>query len=99
VTKPTLLLVSAAGLFAAILAASWFPASPLLAVVVGYTATVGTLAHATGAPMWRTVGASVLLLAATLALLLKALRHLIDLTLWILGATTTVALTAAKATA
>jgi hypothetical protein len=99
VNKPTLLLTAAAGLLAAILAASWFPASPLLAVAVSYIATVSTLAHATGAPVWRTVGASALLLAAMFALLLKALRHLIDLTLWILGATSAVALTAAKATA
>lgn len=98
-TKPTLLLMSVAGLIAATIAASWFPHAPLLAVLVGYTATVGSLAHAVGAPVWRTVGASVLVVAAALALALKALRYLIDLTLWILGATTGVALTAAKATA
>lgn len=97
--KPTLLLTAAAGLLAAILAASWFPNAPLLAAIVGYGAVVGSLAHATGAPVWRTVGASALLLAAVLAMLLQALRHLIDLTLWILGATSAVALTAAKATA
>lgn len=97
--KSTLLLTAAAGLLAAIVAASWFPNAPLLAVLIGYTATVGSLAHATGAPAWRTVGASALIVAATLALALKGLRHLIDLTLWILGATTSVALTAAKATA
>jgi hypothetical protein len=98
-TKPTLLLIAAAGLLAAIVAVSWFPASPLLAALCGYVAVVGTLAHAVGAPVARTIGASVLLLAAVLALLLTALRHLIDLTLWILGATSGVALTAAKATA
>lgn len=97
--KPTLLLATAAGLLAAIVAVSWFPNTPLLAVLIGYTATVGSLAHAVGAPVWRTVGASVLVVAAALALALKALRYLIDLTLWILGATTGVALTAAKATA
>jgi hypothetical protein len=99
VTKSTLLLATAAGLLAAIIAAAWFPGSPLLAAAAGYCAVVGSLAHATGAPAWRTLGASALLLAAALALFLKALRHLIDLTLWILGATTSVALTAAKATA
>jgi hypothetical protein len=99
VNKPTLLLTAAAGLLAAILAASWFPDAPLLAAIVGYGAVVGSLAHSTGAPVSRTLGASCLLLAAVLALLLKALRHLIDLTLWILGATSAVALTAAKATA
>lgn len=97
--KPTLLLASVAGLLAALVAVSWFPNAPLLAVLVGYTATVGSLAHAVGAPLWRTVGASVLVVAAALALALKALRYLIDLTLWILGATSGVALTAAKATA
>jgi hypothetical protein len=95
----TVAAIAAAGLLAAIVAASTFPNTPLLAVAVSYIATVGSLAHATGAPVWRTVGASALLLAATFALLLKALRHLIDLTLWILGATSAVALTAAKATA
>jgi len=98
-TKPTLLLVSAAGLLAAMLAASWLPNAPALAALCGYTAVVGSLAHAVGAPVWRTLGASVLLLAAVLALLLTALRHVIDLTLWILGATSSVAVTAAKATA
>jgi hypothetical protein len=99
VTKPTLLLVSVAGLIAAIVAVSWLPNAPLLAAVIGYTAVVGSLAHAVGAPVWRTIGASCLLLAAVLALLLTALRHVIDCTLWILGATSSVALTAAKATA
>lgn len=95
----TIAAIAIAGLLSATIAVSWFPNAPLLAAVVGYTAIVGSLAHAVGAPVARTLGASCLLLAATLALCLKALRHLIDLTLWILGATTTVALTAAKATA
>lgn len=97
--KPTLLLVSAAGLLAAFVAVSWFPASPLLAVLVGYTAAVGTLAHAVGAPVWRTLGASVLVLAAALAVLLRAVRHVIDVVLWILTAGAGAALYTAKATA
>jgi hypothetical protein len=99
VTKPTLLLTAAAGLLAAILAASWLPNAPLLAAVVGYTAVVGSLAHATGAPVARTIGASVLVLAATLAVLLRAVRHVIDVALWILTAGAGAALYTAKATA
>ncbi|MDX3247181.1 hypothetical protein [Streptomyces sp. ME18-1-4] len=98
-TKPTLLLTATAGLLAAIVAVSWFPASPLLAAVVGYTAVVGTLAHAVGAPLWRTVGASVVVLATALALLLRVLRQVIDVALWILTAGTGVALHTVKATA
>lgn len=97
-TKSTLLLAAAAGVFAAVVAASWFPASPLIAALAGYAAAVGTLAHATGAPVLRTVGASVVVLAAVLALLLRALRHVIDVALWILTAGGSAALTTAKAT-
>lgn len=98
-TKPTLFLTAAAGLLAAIVAVSWLPSSPLLAALAGYTLAVGTLAHATGAPVLRTLGATVVILAATLALLLRALRHVIDVALWILTAGTSAALTTAKATA
>lgn len=98
-TKPTLLLTATAGLLAAIVAVSWFPTSPLLAAVLGYCAVVGSLAHAVGAPALRTVGATVIVLAATLALLLRAIRHVIDVALWILTAGTGAALYTAKATA
>lgn len=98
-TKPTLLLAALAGLLAAIVAASWFPASPLLAAVVGYSAVVGSLAHGVGAPALRTIGATVIVLAATLALLLRAVRHVIDVALWILTAGAGAALYTAKATA
>jgi hypothetical protein len=99
VTKPTLLLTAIAGLLAAIVAVSWFPSSPLIAAAVGYCAVVGTLAHAVGAPVGRTIGATVIVLAATLALLLRAVRHVIDVALWILTAGTGAALYTAKATA
>lgn len=98
-TKPTLLLTATAGLLAAIVAVSWFPNSPMLAAVAGYTAVVGTLAHGVGAPVLRTIGATVVILAATLALLLRALRHTIDVALWILTASTWAAVHTAKATA
>jgi lipoprotein signal peptidase len=99
VTKPTLLLTAVAGLLAAIVAVSWFPASPLLAAVFGYGAVVGSLAHGVGAPVLRTIGATVIVLAATLALLLRAARHVIDVALWILTAGAGAALYTAKATA
>jgi hypothetical protein len=98
-TKPTLLLTAIAGLLAAIVAMSWYPASPLLAAVVGYSAVVGSLAHAVGAPVGRTVGATVVVLAATLALLLRAVRQVIDVALWILTAGGGAALYTAKAIA
>lgn len=97
--KPTLLLTAVAGLLAAVVAASWFPASPLLAAVIGYSAVVGSLAHGVGAPVWRTIGATVVVLAATLALLLRATRYVIDVALWILTAGAGAALYTAKATA
>lgn len=97
--KPTLLLTATAGLIAAIVAASWFPTSPLLAVICGYCAVVGTLAHAVGAPVLRTIGATLLVIATALALLLTALRKVIDVALWILGTGTSTALYTAKATA
>ena len=98
-TKPTLLLTAAAGLLAAIVAVSWFPTSPLLAAVIGYTAVVGSLAHTVGAPVLRTIGATITVLATTLALLLRAVRHVIDVALWILTAGAGAALYTAKATA
>ena len=98
-TKPTLLLTAVAGLLAAVVAVSWFPTNPVLAALVGYTAVVGTLAHGTGAPVLRTIGATVVVLAAVLALLLSTLRRVIDVALWILTAGASVALTTAKATA
>lgn len=98
-TKPTLLLTAAAGLLAAIVAVSWFPTSPLLAAAISYTTVVGSLAHGVGAPVLRTIGATVTVLAATLALLLRAVRHVIDVALWILTAGAGVALHTAKATA
>ncbi|WP_449342265.1 hypothetical protein [Streptomyces aurantiogriseus] len=88
-----------AGLIAAIVAVSWLPASPLLAALVGYTAVVGTLAHGTGAPVLRTLGASVVILAAAVAMLLRVLRQVIDIALWILTAGAGAALYTAKATA
>lgn len=98
-TKPTLLLTATAGLLAAIVAASWFPTSPVLAVLISYTATVGTLAHGIGAPVLRTIGATIVVLATAIALLLRALRHTIDVALWILTAGTGAAVHTAKATA
>jgi hypothetical protein len=99
VTKPTLLLTATAGLLAAIVAVSWFPAVPLAAAVLGYTTVVGTLAHGVGAPVLRTIGASVVVLAAALALVLRAVRQVIDVALWILTAGTGIALHTVKATA
>lgn len=96
-TKPTLFLATAAGLLAAFIAASWVPTHPVLAAAVGYAAAVGTLAHGTGAPAARTIGASVLVIAATLALILRAVRKLIDIALWILGTSIHGALHTAKA--
>ncbi|MFJ3037737.1 hypothetical protein [Streptomyces tendae] len=96
-TKPTLLLIALAGLLAASIAASWVPAHPVLAATAGYVAAVATLAHGVGAPTARTVGASVLVLAAALALLLRATRHVIDVALWILTASANGALHTAKA--
>lgn len=98
-TKPTILLTTAAGLLAAIVAVSWLPTAPLLAAAVGYTTVVAALAHGTGAPALRTLGATIVVLAAVAALLLQALRHVIDVALWILTAGTSAALTTAKATA
>lgn len=98
-SKSTLLLIATAGLLASIVAVSWFPTSPLLAVLVGYATVVGTLAHAVEAPVWRTIGATVVILATALALLLRALRHTIDVALWILTAGTGAAVHTAKATA
>ncbi|WP_192806280.1 hypothetical protein [Streptomyces sp. SS1-1] len=95
--KPTLLLATAAGLLAAIVAASWFPTHPGLAALLGYTVVVGSLASGTGAPVARTIGASVLVIAMALTLTLHAVRKLIDLALWILGTSTQGALHAAKA--
>lgn len=97
--KSTLLLTAIAGLLAAVVAVSWFPASPLLAAVAGYCAVVGSLAHGVGAPVLRTIGATVVVLAAALALLLRATRYVIDVALWVLTAGASVALTTAKATA
>ncbi|MGW9058892.1 hypothetical protein [Streptomyces sp. NPDC055733] len=96
-TKPTLLLIALAGLLAAGIAASWMPAHPVLAAVLGYTAAVATLAHGVGAPTARTLGASLLVLAAALALLLRALRQVIDVALWLLTAGANGALHTAKA--
>lgn len=98
-TKPTLLLTATAGLLAAIVAVSWFPTSPLLAALAGYTTVVGTLAHGVGAPVLRTVGATIVVIAAGLALLLRAVRHIIDVALWILTAGAGAAVHTAKATA
>ena len=98
-TKTTLLLTATAGLLAAVVTASWLPASPLLAALAGYTAVVATLAHGTGAPVLRTLGASAVVLASVLALLLHAVRHVIDAVLWILTTGTGAALHTAKATA
>lgn len=98
-TKPTLLLTATAGLLAAIVAVSWFPSSPLLAALVGYTAVAGTLAHGVGAPVLRTIGATIVVLAVTLALLLRAVRQIIDVALWILTTSAGAAVHTAKATA
>lgn len=97
--KSTLLLTAVAGLLTAVVAVSWFPTSPVLAAVIGYSAVVGTLAHGVGAPALRTIGATVVVLTAALAVLLRAVRHVIDVALWILTAGASVALTTAKATA
>lgn len=58
---------------------------------------MSTLAHGVGAPPARTLGASVLVIAAALALTLRALRKLIDIALWILGTSAQGALHTAKA--
>jgi hypothetical protein len=97
VTKPLLLLTVTAGLLAAVLAAAMFPAAPVLAVLSAYAATVGSLAHATGAPPARTIGASLLVIALAVTLTLRAARTLIDAALWLLTTSTQGALHAAKA--
>lgn len=98
-TKPTLLLIALAGLLAAGIAASWFPTHPVLAATIGYVAAVASLAHGVGAPTARTLGATVLVLAAALALLLRAARQIIDIALWIITAGANGALHTAKALA
>jgi hypothetical protein len=98
-TKPTLLLATAAGLLAAIVAAGWLPAHPAAAAVVAYMAVVGTLAHGVGAPVLRTIGASVVVVATCLILALRALRALTDVALWLLTLSTRGALHTAKALA
>ena len=65
--------------------------------MVAYALAVGTLAHAVGAPPARTVGASVLVIAHALILVLRTVRKLIDVALWILGTSTQGALNTAKA--
>lgn len=94
--KPTLLLITAAGLLAAILTGSW--AGSGLAAVAAYVAVVASLAHATHTPIARTLGASLLVIAATLILTLRALRQLIDVALWVLNLSAQGALITAKAT-
>jgi hypothetical protein len=96
-TRPTLILATIAGLIAAIVTAGWFPTHPALAAACGYAAAVATLAHGTGAPVLRSIGASVLLLAAALALLLRTARRVIDVALWILTTSANGALYTAKA--
>ena len=96
-TKPTLLLVTAAGLLAAILAASWLPTHPATAAAVAYTLAVGTLAHTIGAPPARTVGASVLVITSVLILVLRTVRKITDVALWILTTASQGALNTAKA--
>lgn len=98
-TKPTLLLATVAGLLAAILAAGWLPSHPATAALVAYTAVVGTLAHAVGAPPARTVGASLVVIATALILVLRAVRKLTDVALWILNTASQGALYTAKALA
>ncbi|MGW5429974.1 hypothetical protein ACWET9_22590 [Streptomyces sp. NPDC004059] len=94
-SKPTLLLITAAGLFAALGAASW--AQSGLATLVVYVAVVASLAHATGAPVARTLGASLLVIATALIVTLHALRKLLDVALWLLNLSTQGALITAKA--
>jgi len=96
VSKPTLLLITAAGLLAAFLAGSL--AHSGLVAIVAYTAVAATLAHATHAPVARTLGASVLVIATILILTLHALRKLIDVALWILNLNVQGVLFTAKAT-
>jgi hypothetical protein len=93
--KPTLLLVTAAGLLAAIGATNWTHSAAVTAVV--YAAVVATLAHATGNPPARTIGASALVIATCLILTLHALRKLVDVALWLLNLSTQGALYTAKA--
>lgn len=95
-TKPTLLLITAAGLLAAFLTGSWTGSGPT--AVAAYLAVVASLAHATHAPAARTIGASVLVIAAALILTLRALRTLIDVALWLLNLSAQGALITAKAT-
>lgn len=98
-TRPTLALMTIAAILAAIIGASWLTATPVLGAAGGYVAVVLTLAHAIGAPPARTLGATVLLTCAALALVLRAVRHLIDLALFILGATHTAGAGALRAKA
>lgn len=95
-SKPTLLLITAAGLLAAALAGNWTGSA--LAAVAAYVAVVASLAHATHAPTARTIGASVLVIAAALILTLRALRKLIDVALWLLNLSAQGALITVKAT-
>lgn len=94
-TKPTLLLITTAGLLAAIAAANW--AHSGAAAAVAYVGVVATLAHATGHPVARTLGASALVIATALILTLNALRKLLDVALWLLNLSTQGALITAKA--
>lgn len=94
-SKPTLFLITAAGLFAALGATNWTHLPVAVAAV--YVAVVATLAHATGHPVARTVGASLLVIATCLILTLHALRKLVDVALWLLQLSTQGALITAKA--
>ncbi|KOV86079.1 MULTISPECIES: hypothetical protein [unclassified Streptomyces] len=94
-TKPTLLLITAAGLLAATMTASW--AHSAVAAAAVYVAVVATLAHATSSPVTRTVGASVLVIAATVILTLRAARKVIDVALWFLTTSSQGILITAKA--
>lgn len=89
--------ITMAGVLAASLAAEWTGSG--LAAVAAYVAVVASLAHVTGQPAVRTVGATLLTVVATLILTLRAVRALLDGVLWFLHTSSQGVLLTVKAVA
>lgn len=94
--KTILALLAIAGLYAAVAATALAPQASTLAALLGYTASVTTIAYWVGMPPARTLGAVILLTLEAVAAVLRGTRHAIDLTLWILTATRSTGIHALK---
>lgn len=94
--KITLALLAIAGLAAALTAMALAPQAPTLAALIGYAATITTIASWIGMPPTRTLGATTLLILEAGAVVLRGARHTIDLALWILTATRSTGIQALK---